>query len=686
MDRLNNQSFQSSRSEPRLFRYLRWIKKAAISLMVLSFLLAAFTFLSLLFLRSQPLPQANVKETTKIYDAYGLLIDDIYYGENRNVIDLNSISDSLINAILAVEDQRFYSHFGVDPKGIARALMTDIKKGALVQGASTITQQLSRNLYLNHDRTWSRKIKEAIYAIQLEMQYTKKEILTMYLNQIYYGHSAYGVQTAAKMFFGKNADQLTLAESALMAGVPKGPKYFSPYMDMDAAKRRQKLVLQAMVKQGFITQPMADQAYKEELSIQPLVQQPAKAPYFRDYVNYLLVQYYGIDEELINQGGLKIYTTLDLQLQQKAERIIEKNLPKDSELQAALIAVDPTTGYIKAMIGGRNYKENQYNRTLAKRQPGSTFKPILYMAALSNGYTALNEFRSEPTIFHYDGGTYSPSNFGNRYAHSEIRMREAISQSDNIYAVNTIMNIGPDKVAEMGQKLGIQSPLKPVPSLALGTSAVSPMEMAYAYSTIANQGMRMKPIAILKVENSVGEVLFEESPIGQQVVPPEQAYVLTDLMRSVFDEGGTANRVADLIHRPAAAKTGTTAVDAWFTGFVPDLVTSVWLGYDKDEKIGSIEARLAAPIWAEFTETAKQYIPAQSFAIPPGITLAYINPSNGLLASGNCPEMRLEAFVTGTEPTEVCTLHPSKERVNPLPSEPAENKGLWDTFKSWWGN
>jgi 1A family penicillin-binding protein len=686
MEKFRQRPLQTSASEPGILRLLRWIRKVTISLLALSILFTAFAFLSLLYLRSQPLPQAEIRETTKIYDVHGLLIDDIYYGENRNVIDLHSISDSLVNATLAIEDHRFYSHFGVDPKGIARALVVDFKKGALVQGASTITQQLSRNLYLNHDRTWSRKIKETIYAIQLEMQYTKREILTMYLNQIYYGHSAYGVQTASKLFFRKNADQLTLPESSMLAGVPKGPKYFSPYMDMEAAKKRQKLVLQAMVRQGYVTQSMADQAYAEELKIQPLSHPSAQAPYFRDYVKLLLVQHYGIDEELINQGGLKIYTTLDLQLQQKAERIVEKHLPKDTSLQAALIAIDPTNGHIKAMIGGRDYEENQYNRTLAKRQPGSTFKPILYMAALSNGYTALNQFRSEPTIFQYDGGTYSPSNFGNHYAHSDIRMREAISQSDNIYAVNTIMNIGPDKVVDMARKLGIESKLSPVPSLALGTSAVSPMEMAYAYSAIANHGVRMKPLAVLKVENSVGEVLFEEKSIGEQVVPPEQAYVLTNLMKSVFSQGGTAHRVADLIHRPAAAKTGTTTVDAWITGFVPDLVTSVWLGHDKDQKIGSVEARMAAPIWAEFTEAAKQYIPARPFPIPPGITLAYINPVNGLLASGNCPGTRLEAFVTGTEPTEVCTVHQPKDEMNPVQPEPTEKKGMWDSFKSWWGD
>jgi 1A family penicillin-binding protein len=669
--------------EPRLLRRIRFIKRILASFTVLSVLFISFGVLSLLYLRSQPLPPADIPETSKIYDIHGLLIDELFYGENRYVVDLKKIPDSLVNATMAIEDHRFYDHFGFDIKGIGRAIWVDLKAMALVQGASTITQQLSRNLYLSHDRTWTRKLKEAIYTLQLEMQYSKKDILSMYLNQIYYGHSAYGVQAAAKTYFAKNVDQLSLAESSLLAGIPKGPKYYSPYQNFEASKRRQKNVLQAMVKHEFITQEAADRAYKTPLEIQPLVQRPAEAPYFRDYIKQLLTKKYGIDEETLFQGGLKIYTTLDLQLQQRAENIVQQNLPKNNELQVALIAVDPTTGHIKVMIGGRKYEKNQYNRTLAKRQPGSSFKPILYLSALSQGYTALNEFRSEPTIFNYDGGSYSPSNFGDHYAHKEIRMRDAISQSDNIYAVNTIMDIGPQTVVEMAQKLGIQSKLQPVPSLALGTSPISPMEMTYAYSTIANQGVRMEPMAVLKIEDNQGQVLLQEEEKGHSVVPADQAYILTHLMKSVLEEGGTAHRIADQLHRPAAAKTGTTQVDAWIAGFVPDLVATVWVGYDRDQKIGAIDARQAAPIWAQFMESAKRYIPAQSFKIPKGITLAYIDPTNGLLANGHCPETRLEAFVTGTEPTEVCTVHLPPEKLEPLKPAP-NNKGWWGSFKDWW--
>jgi membrane carboxypeptidase/penicillin-binding protein len=309
------------------------------------------------------------------------------------------------------------------------------------------------------------------------------------------------------------------------------------------------------------------------------------------------------------------------------------------------------------------------------------------MAALSEGYTALNEFRSEPTIFNYDGGTYTPSNFGDHYAHKEIRMREAIAQSDNIYAVNTIMDIGADTVVEMAKKLGIDSELKAVPSLALGTSAVSPMELAYAYGTIANQGVRMNPIAVLRIEDNNGEVIMREEEHGETIVPPEQAYVLTHLMKSVLEEeSGTAHRVSDQLHRPAAVKTGTTQVDAWISGFVPDLVTTVWVGYDRDHKLGAVEGRIAAPIWAQFMESAKRYIPAQSFKVPEGITLAYIDPSNGLLANGHCPGTRLEAFVTGTEPTEVCTVHHAPEKLEPLKPEPKEDKGWWESVSDWWNN
>lgn len=670
-------------------KWLRRLHRIFLSLVLLSVLFFGLSVLGLLYLRSQPLPEADIRLTTKIVDTHGLVIDTLYYGQNRVYVPLDKISDNLVKATLAIEDHRFYDHYGFDWKGIGRAIIVDIQNMSKTQGASTITQQLARNLYLTMDQTWTRKIKEAIYTLQLEMQYPKQEILAKYLNQIYYGHSAYGVQAAARTYFGKNADQLSLAESAILAGVPKGPTYYSPYNNFANAKRRQQDILNAMVRYGYITKAEADKAYKEKIELKPLSSSPSKAPYFRDYVKQLAVQKYGIDEEQLFQGGLTIYTTLDLQLQQKAEHIVDKNLPTNGKLQAALVAVDPNTGYIRAMVGGRDYKKNQYNRALAKRQPGSSFKPVLYLAALENGYTALNSFRSQPTIFTYDGNkTYSPSNYGDHYAYKDILLREAIARSDNIFAVNTIMNIGAGKVVDMAHKLGITSPMKAVPSLALGTFPVSPLEMASAFSVLANEGSRIKPTAIVKIEDNKGNTIVEEKPKLTPVVNPASTYVLTDLMKSVFeDPTGTAHRVQSLLKRPVAGKTGTTNTDAWLTGYNPDLVASVWVGYDQNRELGTMEARIAAPIWAEFMEEANQYLPAKPFPIPKGITLAYIDPTNGKLANGYCPGTRLEAFVTGTEPTETCTVHHAPDKIAaPQQQEPSDNGGWLDKFKNWWND
>ncbi|MGI6187632.1 MAG: transglycosylase domain-containing protein, partial [Brevibacillus sp.] len=497
--------------EAPLLRYLRWAKKF-IKLFILSLLCCSFAALLLiLYLRSQPLPAVSINQTTTIYASNGEVLDTLHRGQNRFVVPLKDISPFLVQATIAIEDRSFHKHYGIDWLRLARAAYVDVIHMEKRQGASTITQQLARNLYLSMDKTWERKIKEALLAIQLELNYSKDEILEMYMNQIYYGHSAYGAQAAAQTYFGKDAKDLTLAESALLAGIPKGPSYYSPYVDFDKAKSRQQVILQAMVRSGYITPEQAEQAYAEPIKLKERNTEAAaeQAPYFRDYIANLVKNKYGIDEETFIHGGLKIHTTLDPVMQKKAEDIIAKVLPKDKpDLQVALVAMDPATGHIKAMVGGRDYTKSQYNRALSMRQPGSAFKPILYLAALQNGFTPLTQMKSEPTVFTYDNGkTYIPKNFGERYAHAYINMREAIKTSDNIYAVKTIDHLTPQKVVDQARELGITSKLQAVPSLALGTSLVSPLELNTAYVTIANKGERVKPIAITRIEDSQGNVL-----------------------------------------------------------------------------------------------------------------------------------------------------------------------------------
>ncbi|MEC0130160.1 MULTISPECIES: transglycosylase domain-containing protein [Paenibacillus] len=672
----------------RLFRLL--------AALIILFVLTTGALLGYLYQKDLPPISDDVR--SKLFDSRGnILATFTSDGRSREPVKLSQISPLLIEATLAVEDRKFYEHSGFDLKGMARAVLVNLEEGNRSQGASTLTQQLARNLYLSHEKTWTRKAKEAVYTMQLEMKYSKDEILNMYLNNIYYGHGAYGIEAASRMYFGKSAADLDLAESTMLAGIPKGPTYYSPYNHMDNAKKRQRIILTVMANLGNITQEEAGQAVQENLNFKPQGQKDTlvAAPYFRDYIRNLAIESLHISNDELEQGGLNVYTTLDPDMQHAAENAVDKEMDQTSDLETALVSIDPRTGYIKAMVGGKNYRTNQYNHALATtRQPGSSFKPIMYLAALSSKeMTGLSVFNSQPTMFHYDNNrkTYQPRNFGDKYP-GEINMRQAIAASDNIYAVNTIMKIGADKVSEMAAKMGIDSPLQSVPSLALGTSPISPLEMAAAFAVIGNSGQKMPTTAILKITDSNGMVLYEApQPKGVTVVEPAAAYVLTRLMEGVFETGGTGNRVASIIKRPVAGKTGTTDTDGWMVGFTPELSTAVWVGYDKGRDIATTDGRRAAPIFAQFTEKALENVPPKIFPIPDGVVSVYVNPQSGKLATAACPDKELETFISGTEPTEYCELHgtgaapavdDTQSKVNPA----EENRSLWKNIKRWWLN
>lgn len=693
MEETLNQPSRNSRGPKPDSGWNRKLKKL-MSLLLTLFIIGIIALCILyLYLRTQALPVAYIPQTSQIFDMNGELIDSFHVGQNRQVVDLDQISPHAVNAALAIEDRRFYRHFGFDLRGLARAVYVNIEQMGKVQGASSITQQLARNLYLTHERTWNRKLKEAMYTVQLEMKYSKDEILAQYLNQIYYGHATYGIQAAAQVYFDKDAKDLTLAESALLAGVPKGPRYYSPYMNMENAKNRQYLVLQAMVSLDMITQREADAAYAEEFELMPLEgDQASEAPYFRDVVRQQAMQLLQMDEDEFNQGGYLIHTTLDLRAQRIAEETIQQHMGSDTELQVALVSIDPRNGYVKAMVGGKDYAENQYNRVFATtRQPGSSFKPFVYLTALKDpNFSAVTRFKSEPTVFTYDEGreSYMPNNFGNRYAHDFIDLREAVRKSDNIYAVNTIMQVTPEAVIEMARKLGVQGHMNPVPSLALGTYPVSPYELARAYATFANQGVYVEPRFITHITDGSGKVLYESELQQEQVINPAHAYVLTSLLESVFDPGGTANRAASTIKRPVAGKTGTTNTDAWMVGYTPELSTAVWVGYDRDRNISSVESMLPTPIFAEFTERTLEPIPPKLFTVPEEVVSLYINPESGKLATPDCPETRLEHFVIGSEPKEFCTDHRMMlemdlEELQPV-EEIEEHSSWWEDVRRWW--
>lgn len=657
---------------------------------LLSFAAAASLILMLgtvaALIRYAPLPSASFPQSTQILDADGNVLASMQGGVNRQTVALSQISPNLIHATLATEDRRFYEHSGVDVRGMVRAIWVDVRHLSKEQGASTLTQQLARNLYLSHERTWKRKAKEAWYAAKLEQVYSKDEILEMYLNQIYYGHGAYGAEAAARLYFGKPAKELTLAESAMLAGIPKGPRYYSPHLHYEQAKARQRTVLQAMAATGYIDKRQAEEAAKEPVRLVPLPKDKGHtAPYFVDYVRKLAAQLVPMDERILNEGGLRIMTTLDSRMQKAAEAAVARQMPANSELQAALVAIDPATGHIKAMVGGRDYERNQFNRVFATtRQPGSSFKPILYATALNaRTLTPTTRFMSAPTIFYYDDyrKIYRPSNFNDRYFNGEIGLRQAIKSSDNIYAVNTIMQVGPQEVISMARRLGITSKLNAVPSLALGTFPVSPFEMASAFTAFAGGGVRAEPVAIQRILDRDGSVLYEARPRREAVFDPALAYVMSDLMKSVFDTGGTAHRVSRMLTRPVAGKSGTTQSDAWFVGYTPDLVASVWVGYDRGRAISSSEAHRAAPIFADFTENALAAVAPREFPVPEGVVTVYVDPATGQLASDDCPDKVRETFLAGTEPTETCTLHGGASESG---EEAHRGHHWWYKVRRWW--
>lgn len=615
-----------------------------------------------LYLRYAPLPPSNAANASAVLTTDGTVLTDLFKGgHNRLKVPLQDIPATLREATISVEDDKFYSHHGFDFYGIARALYVNIKSGQIKEGGSTITQQLAKNLYFNtQDRTFTRKIKEAVRTMQLEINYSKDQILEQYLNYIYYGEGAYGAEAAAQTYFGKPVQNLDLAESAMLAGLPKGPSIYSPLSDEKKAKERQRIVLDAMVNQGYITKQQADEAYQEPLQYATQHTMNAKAPHFISLAVADAKDALGIQENELVLGGYKITTTLDPAMQKAAEDAVAKYLPK-GDLEVALVAIDPKTGEIKAMIGGRNFRDPGLNHVLAKRQPGSSFKPIVYLTALQNGFTPATRIKSEPTTIQYGPNgekTYEVKNYENQYVNDYIDMRTAISRSDNVYAVTAQMDIGSEKVVDMARKLGIESPLQPYPSLALGSFPVSPLEMARAYAILANGGQKVQIHAVSSIENAYNKNVYQYQNTAEPVTDPKLAFILTDLLKGVFEPGGTASRVASMVDRPVAGKTGTTDTDAWMIGYTPDLVTAVWIGYDKDRLLSPVESHLAAPIWAEFMKSALSQQAKRDFPKPEGVVQLNIDPTTGQLATPNCPAQHPEYFVAGTEPTEECSEHP----------------------------
>lgn len=667
--------------------------------LVLAILLMGSIVGLLTYAKVQGPPPLQVQQTTIFYGSDESIIGQRVVGQNRHWISLSEMSPSVIEATIAIEDRKFYHHYGFDFIRIGSAVIKNIQEGAKAQGASTITQQYARNLFLSHDKTWQRKWNEAIYALRLEMNYTKDEILEGYLNTIYYGHGAYGIEAAANYYFQKKASELNIAEASMLVGIPKGPLYYSPIKNYDRARARQQQVLKAMVNEGYITAQESDDYFKTPLDLEheTTMNSVAVGPYFQDVVYQILTDEYGLDPQIIEAGGLRIYTTLDPLLQEKAEKWVENEL-KGTELQTALVAINPRNGDVKAMVGGRNYQESQFNRaTQARRMPGSTMKPILYYAALENGFTPATPLTSEETTFVYDDGreTYAPSNFNNKYANDFMTLAKAIALSDNIYAMKTHFFLGFEQMIDTAKRMGITSTLAEIPSLALGSKPVGVLELVNSYSSFANGGKKVEPRYITKVLDRHGNVLIEQDPVVEQILDPNLAFIMTDMMRGMFDMelGGnhaqvTGRSIIHLVKRPVAGKSGTTISDSWMIGYTPQLLTGVWVGHDK-ANLKKGEGQHAKRIWANFIEDALQDKLKLPFAKPSNVVALKINPDNGRLATDACPVQHVSYFVKGTEPLEYCQEHiddPSgvaeeEEEIAEIEEEKKEK--LLDRFIKW---
>ena len=603
-----------------------------------------------------PKLEINKAQSYYLYDSDKNLIFD----DSEDWISLDKISPHLVNATIYTEDKYYYKHLGFDYLRILKAVLKNIQSRSLKEGASTITQQYARNLFLNYDKTWSRKIDEAMLAAELEAHYTKEQILEGYLNTINYG-GVYGIENASWYYFGHSASELNLAEASMLAGIPQSPSNYSPLIHEDRAKSRQKVVLSSMVRNGIITQEEMEQAYQYPLSYIGKSNQSKleNVLYFRDAVLEELENIPTIPNSLLSTGGLRVYTTLDVKAQEALEKAVTNNMTEESNLQVAGMMMNPNNGGVLAMIGGTDYSKSQFNRAIsAKRQVGSTMKPILYYSALENGFTAASCFTSEKTTFNFSNHqTYTPNNYNDTYANGSITMGAAISYSDNIYAVKTHLFLGENNLINTSKRLGIESNLQAIPSLALGTGEISMIEMVEAYSTFANMGYKVESHFIERVEDSSGNVLYEYKNYEEAILNQNLTFILNEMLTYTYDSAfisynyPTVISLLPKISNKYAIKTGTTDTDVWITGYNKNAVLSIWNGYDNNQKITKDDNGYHKNIWID---TMEEYLKDKDnswYNLPENVVGTLINPITGELAKEGDTNSKIFYFLKGTEPT-----------------------------------
>ncbi|MFN0167154.1 MAG: transglycosylase domain-containing protein [Bryobacteraceae bacterium] len=604
--------------------------------------------------------------------------------EKRRLVNFEDIPPVLVNAVISVEDKRFFQHSGFDPMRIAKAAYVDLREGYKKEGASTLSMQLARGFWLNQSKSWRRKAAEVLITMQLEQRLTKKEIFEYYSNNVDLGRrgsfAIAGFGQAAQAYFGKDIRQIDLPEAAMLAGLIQLPSYYNPFRHPERMKERRNVVLSLMRSNGYINDREYALAAQAPLRLVPGAVESSEAPYFVDLVNDELQSRF--QDRDFRADAYRIYTTLDANLQHAAVEAVQIGMENVDQLlrkqkrfkgravpeaQAALVAMDPHTGEIKALVGGRNYGNSQLNRVLAKRQPGSAFKPFVYTVAIN---TALQEgakeiltpstrLLDEPTTFWFDDKPYEPGNFGDKY-NGEVTLRQAMAKSLNVPTVKLAEMVGYDRVVDLAKQAGMNYDIKATPAIALGAYEVTPIEVAGAYTIFSNNGMWVKPHWISTVRASNNSVLYTHKPDTRQVLDPRVVFIMTSMLEEVTRTGTAAGIRSRGITAPVAGKTGSSK-DGWFSGFTSRLMCVVWVGFDDNADLGLTGDKSALPVWSEFMKRAlllKEYRDAKPFEPPEGVTTIQVDPLSGQPATPNCPTTRMEVYVTGTEPlSQRCFLH-----------------------------
>lgn len=629
--------------------------KKAIKLVSFCIVFLAIIYFGIYFIASMTTKlDINASNGYYLYDNNNELIN----GTSDQWIKLENISDYLINATISIEDKNFFKHQGFDYPRILKSLYINIANKKTLQGASTITQQYAKNLFLEFDKTWERKIKEAWLTIRLESQYSKDEILEGYLNTINYG-GVYGIENASYYYFNKSAKDLTLAEASILAGIPKSPNNYSPILNYKKSKERQALVLKAMVNNKVISEEEMNEAYNTELVFYGYIENNNlnTIRYFQDSVMDEL-NTLKLPSTFLDTGGLKIYTTLDMNAQRILEDSMKENFTNE-DMQLSSIVINPNNGEVLALTGGLDYSKSQYNRAIySKRQVGSTLKPFLYYAALENGFTESTTFTSEETTFVFSNNqTYSPANYNNKYGNKNITMAAAIAYSENIYAVKTHLFLGEETLVEMLKRVGITSNIEAIPSLALGSEEISLIEMITAYSTLASGGYKTTPHFIKKIEDSNGNILYEYKDEKEPILNSSLVYIMNEILTSTYNYNfidynyPTCYDITNKLTSKYSIKTGTTDTDHLIFGYNSDILVGIWSGYDDNRASATSDGKQIKNMWVDIVENYTKDKDNKWYNLPNNVVGVLVNPISGEVADQNTKNPTMFYYIKGTEPT-----------------------------------